>query len=91
MSLTTTYATDGGDLVIEFDYQPAEAATDVSPGCPESADVLSVMAGQFDMLEWCSETSIAFFEEKALESVAQGFADDEYDRGCLRAEALEAA
>ncbi len=69
MTRTTTYATDSGDLVIEFDYQPYEAATDVAPATPESADVCSVMAGQFEILDWCSEPSIAFFEEKCLESV----------------------
>ena len=69
MTRTTTYATDGGDLVIEFDYQPYEAATDVAPETPESADVCSVMAGDFEILDWCSEPSIAFFEEKCLESV----------------------
>ena len=69
MTRTTTYSTDGGDLVIEFDYQPEEDSTDVSPGCDESADVLSVMAGPFEILDWCSEASVAFFEEKCLESV----------------------
>ena len=69
MTRTTTYATDGGNLVIEFDYQPYEAATDVAPATPESADVCSVMAGDFEILDWCSEPSIAFFEEKCLESV----------------------
>jgi len=69
MSRTTTYATDHGDLVIEFDYQPEEEATDVSPGTPDSADVLSVMAGDFDILEWCSDASIAAFEEACMESV----------------------
>ena len=89
MSNTCTYKTDGGDLVIEFDYEPAEPQTWDDPGCPESVDIVSVMAGQIDIAEWCSEESMEFFAEKALESVAQGRADDEYDRGCLRAEAME--
>ena len=67
---TTTYATDGGDLVIEFDYQPSEDSTDVSPGCPESVDVLSVMAGPFEIIDWLSKSSIEFFEEKCFESIA---------------------
>lgn len=87
MSYTTTYATDGGDLVIEFDYQPAEDETDVSPGTPESADVYSVMAGPFEIIDWCSKSSIAFFEEKALESMADAKTNAEYDR----AESAEAA
>lgn len=91
MSNTCTYTTDGGDLVIEFDYEPAEPSTRDDPGCPESVDVVSVMAGQIDITDWCSEESIEFFAQKALEAIAEGFADDEYDRGCLRAEALEAA
>ena len=91
MSLTCTYKTDGGDLVIEFDYEPAEPKTWDDPGCPESVCIVSVTAGQIDILEWCSEDSMEFFETKALESIAAGIADDEYDRGCLRAEALEAA
>ena len=69
MTRTTTYTTDSGDLVIEFDYQPYEAATDVAPATTESADVCYVFAGQFEILDWCSESSIAFFEEKCLESV----------------------
>ena len=80
---TTTYATDGGDLVIEFDYQPAEESTDVSPGCPASVDVFSVMAGPFEIIDWCSSSAIAFFEEKALESVQQA----KFDAECDRAEA----
>jgi len=87
MSRTTPYTTDAGDLVIEFDYQPEESATDVSPGCPESADVLSVMAGSFDILEWCSDASIAFFEEKCLESVAFERECAECDRADARCEA----
>ena len=91
MSLTTTYKTDSGDLVIEFDYEPAEPSTRDDPGCPESVDIVSVMAGQIDIAYWCSEDSIEFFKTKALDAIAEGFADDAYDRGCLRAEALEAA
>lgn len=40
-----TYATDSGDLVIEFDYQPEERQTRDEPGCPESVEIYSVMAG----------------------------------------------
>ena len=79
-SSTCTYATDGGDLVIEFDYQPSEDSTDVSPGCPESVDVLSVMAGPFEIIDWLSKSAIQFFEEKALESMQQAKFDADYDR-----------
>ena len=89
--MKTTYATDGGDLVIEFDYDPAERATDVSPGCSESADVLSVMAGQIDILEFCDEASIAFFEEKCIEEMAWNRKQAEYDRAERECEEREAA
>ena len=69
MKRTTTYTTEGGDLVIEFDYQPFEAGSDVEPPTPESADICSVMAGKFEILDWCSRESILFFEEKCLESI----------------------
>lgn len=65
----TTYATDVGDLVIEFDYQPAESATLTYPGCPASVTVGSVMAGPFDILEWCSKPAIALFEENCWEQL----------------------
>jgi hypothetical protein len=68
--MKTTYTTDSGDLVIEFDYQPAEKKTATYPGCRETAHVYSVMAGNIDILEWCSGPAILFFEEKCLEQVA---------------------
>jgi hypothetical protein len=80
MEHTCTYATDNGDLVIEFCYQPAERATLNEPGCDEAVEVWSVRAGDFEILEWCSKDSIAFFEEKALESVADSRHEAEYDR-----------
>ena len=86
--MKTTYSTDGGNLVIEFDYQPEERATDVYPGCEESADVLSVWAGDIDVLEWCSDASIAFFEEKCLEEVAFQRECSEIDRADARSESL---
>lgn len=87
MSHTTTYATDTGELVIEFDYQPEEGATDVYPGTPESVDVVSVMAGDFDILEFCSEVSIAAFEEKCLEAVKFEHECAQCDRADARSEA----
>ena len=69
MTRTTTYTTDGGDLVIEFDYQEHEEATDVAPATPESAYVCSVMAGPFEILDLCNEPYIEFFKEKCLKSV----------------------
>ena len=91
MSHTTTYTTDAGDLVIEFDYQPKEPKTWNDPGTPESADILSVMAGPFDILEWCCKSSIAFFEEKALESMADSRTNAAYDRGQSKYEERMAA
>lgn len=85
--MKTTYSTDGGDLVIEFDYQPEEEATNESPGCPESADVYSVMAGDFEILDWCSKESIAFFEEKCLEAVQFEHECAEIDKADARSEA----
>jgi hypothetical protein len=78
--MKTTYATDSGDLVIEFDYQPAESSTQWEPGCPESADVYSVMAGNFEIIDMVSDDYMAFFEEKAIESVHFEREQAAYDR-----------
>lgn len=83
MAYKTTYSTDGGDLVIEFDYQPAEDETDVSPGTPETADVTSVIAGPFEIIDWCSKSSIRFFEEKCLEHIG-------FERECAEADRADA-
>jgi hypothetical protein len=85
--MKTTYTTDDGDLVIEFDYQPYEPATHHDPHTPESADVYSVMAGNFEILDWCSDASITFFEEKCLEAVAFARECSEIDRADARSEA----
>ncbi len=81
MSHTTTYSTYTGDLVIEFDYQPAERMTRDYPGCDAEVDVVSVMANGIDILEWISDVSLEFFVEKCFESVAEAKENDEYDRG----------
>jgi hypothetical protein len=91
MSETTTYTTDAGDFVIEFDYTPAEKQTYTDPGCSEYVDVLSIMAGPFDILEWISPESLAFFEEKCMHAVADGFSQAAYDRGADRYEERMAA
>lgn len=91
MSHTTTYTTEAGDFAIEFDYTPAEKATYTDPGESECVDVLSIMAGPFDILEWISPESLAFFEEKCMLSVADSRSADEYDRGADRYEERMAA
>ena len=81
MSETTTYSTDTGDLVIEFDYQRAERQTQNEPGCDADCDVVAVMANGVDILEWISDAALAFFAEKCFESVAEAKTNDDYDRG----------
>ena len=65
-TLKAPYTTETGDLVIEFDYSPAEPQTSNEPGCDESVDVVSVWAGPFDILEWISDAALEAFEERAL-------------------------
>jgi hypothetical protein len=86
MTHTTTYETDGGTLFIEFDYSPAEDQTWLEPGCRESADIVSVLAGQIELLDLLSDATIALFEEVACEAMRQGREDAAYDRACDRAE-----
>ena len=89
---TYKYQPSGKDeLVIEFDYQPAEPQTWDDPGCDAEVDVAAVYAGGIDILEWCSDVSIEFFAEKALESVASIKEAAEYDRGQDRYEDRMAA
>ena len=89
---TYKYTSPGKDeLLIEFDYQPAEPTTWDDPGCAAEVDVVAVYANGMDILEWCSDVSIEFFAEKAAESVAAIKDADDYDRGQDRYEDRMAA
>ena len=80
MTHTCTYTSDTGDLVIEFDYQPAERQTRDYPGCDADVEITAVYANGQDISYWV-EAHMDFFREKCFESVAQAIEDDEYDRG----------
>ena len=84
MTHTCTYRYEAGskdELVIEFDYQPAEPMTRDYPGCDAEVDVVAVYANDIDILERISDTSLEFFKEKCFESVRKIKEDAEYDRG----------
>ena len=91
MSHTATYTTETGDLVIEFDYEPAELKTFNDPGCPENVDAISVLAGPIGMIDWISEEALDIFKEKCLESVADTRFSNDLDRGQDRYEDRMAA
>jgi hypothetical protein len=65
-TLKAPYSTETGDLVIEFDYSPAEPQTRNEPSCDEDVDIVSVWAGEIDILEWISDTTLEAFKERAI-------------------------
>ena len=81
MTYTTTYSTDTGELVIEFDYRPGEDATFDYPGCDEDVDLVAVMAGDIDILEFVHGQWIERFKEKCFEAMTEIKFDAEMDRG----------
>jgi hypothetical protein len=61
----------GVDLVVEYEYSPAEAAQHYGdapyPGCPEYVEVTSVKVGDSDIYELLDASVIEALESEVLE------------------------
>ena len=86
MSYTTSCATDGGDFLVEFDYQREELPTDVSPGMPEDVTLLSVKAGKCEVLDRLTPHTLAFLRERCLEHITFLIECAECDKADARSE-----
>lgn len=71
-----------GKFTIEFDYSPSEQESEWYPGREEEVEVLSVMIGEFDLLDelpYCAYESLRdWAEEKAWDHIRDdivGFGD----------------
>ena len=65
---TTLYLGQIGEqnVVVKFDWSPAERQTRDDPGCPESVDVTEVLLWGLDVLEHMSKGDVADLEEEIL-------------------------
>jgi hypothetical protein len=74
----------GVDLVVEYDYQPAEAAQHYGdapyPGCPEYVEVTSVKVGDSDIYELLDASVIEALESEVLEDRYDQYRSAEEDR-----------
>jgi hypothetical protein len=70
MSHITTYHTDTGELIIEFDHQRREPATLEYPGCEESVTITSVQSFGVEVIDQCSDKLIKVLMEKCWEELA---------------------
>lgn len=80
-----TYETDGGTLVIQFDYHPAERMTRDDPGCDADVEITGVYANGMEIGYWCEE-HMDFFRDKCFEHMADKKNNDDYDHGQARYE-----
>lgn len=76
----TTYAHDGGELVVHFDFEPGEDSTRDYPGCPESVAINGVFANGMNVTDLLGAGVLERIEEHCLEQIDTDVADAEYDR-----------
>ena len=81
--LETTYPTDGGDLVIHFDYEPGERETRDEPGCDPQVTINGVFANGMDITYLLDGTDTM---EKIEEQCYQEIVERETDAAIWRAE-----
>ena len=76
----TTYAHDGGDLVVHYDYEPAEKQTWDEPGCSECVTVTGVYANCMDVFGLLDGTpTMESIEAACLQAINDGVAEAKYD------------
>ena len=76
----TTYAHDGGVLVVHYDYQPEEARTWDEPGCDACVTVTGIYANGMDVFGLLDgTTTMESIEATCLQSVTESMAEAKYD------------
>ena len=79
--METTYAHDGGELIVHFDHEQGEPQTRDDPGCPEDVCVNAVYSNGMNITGLLGDLVLEQIEEHCMEQVEAAAEDADYDRG----------
>ena len=76
----TTYAHDGGELVVHYDYQPEEKQTRDEPGCEACVTVNGIYANGMDVFGLLDGTAtMESIEATCMQAITESIAEAKYD------------